>query len=108
MIANKNEIKYETEIIWYENPLEFNFLREKFGIAKAHGKISKTVKGGKVVGYANLSKDCPTDNGYCDRRFFVYYDGDDSLESIPSEAVIPESVSAGIPSTPFSGANLAE
>jgi len=108
MIAKEKDIKYETEIIWYENPFAYKFLREKIGTAKAHGKISKYAKGGKVIGYAEMSKDCPSDNGYCDRRYFVYYDGDDSIESIPSEAVAPESISAGRPSRPFSGANLAE
>jgi hypothetical protein len=97
----------EAEIVWEEDPSNFDYVREYALTTCGRKRIAKWTGEGRRVGYAVLRPDAPHDfhfPGRFTRRIFFLKDHDRDSQpnglyntGAPCEAVDPRTISPGVP-----------
>jgi hypothetical protein len=105
--ATLQTLEDEVSIVWLEDPLAHPYLRESvYSTTKRRGRVRCPAQGGRVVGYAEVSRD-PDDHGIVvyHRRIWWLKAHDRSLDPEgvyrawhPAEAVDPATIALGKPS----------
>lgn len=92
----------ESAVIWVEDPASFPYVREVYG--PTHSRRSGIrVGSGRVVAYATLKPTVPSEEGFPGvfyRRHW-YVTSWDPYPGGPGEAVVPQSIQPGRPSSPY-------
>jgi len=98
---------YEAEIVWEEDPSDFDYVRSFELTTNGRKRIAKWTVEGRRVGYAVLRPDAPHDPGFPGRFtrrvfFLKAHDRDSAPAGVysyttPCEAVDPRTVSPGEP-----------
>jgi hypothetical protein len=101
----------EIQIVWEENPEDFDYVREIVGTYPHRRRIKKWRGVGRRVGYSVVALDAPNERGRLGgwlgfyRREFFLVDGDRDSDpdgcygshGCPSEGVDPRTVRPGVP-----------
>ena len=103
-------LKHEIQIVWEENPEDFDYVREIGGTYPHRRRIKKWRGVGRRVGYSVVAPDAPNERGFRGgwlgfyRREFFLVDGDRDSDpdgcygsyGCPCEGVDPRTVRPGV------------
>jgi hypothetical protein len=103
-------LKHEVEIVWEEDPDDFDYVRERLDTYPNRRRIKKWRGAGRRVGYSVVALDAPSERGlwgplgFYRREFFVLDHDRDSEPGgcygsvgCPIEGVDPRTVRPGVP-----------
>jgi hypothetical protein len=103
----RERLKHEVEIVWEEDPSNFDYVREWVDTYPNRRRIKKWTMDGRRVGYSVVAPDAPSGRdghrGFYRREFFLKKHDRDSDPggcyevSCPIEGVDPRTVRPGVP-----------